>query len=210
MMEVYDRVLASRSIPTLVGLSIIARRSLRVPRLFRPDPGAHSCPRRGVAGRGSEPTRLPRLVAGASYARVSKGTGKQPLRDLDQVRSFLASGGPSALFDLPWMPLYLFICFAFHPWIGVTALGGAAILVSLTILTESSRRKAARKRSERAASATLSPRPAAAMPKWSMRLGMARASGRALGRSERPLMALQRKTSDVAGGFAAPSRRFCG
>ena len=46
------------------------------------------------------------------------GDALQPSRDLDQVRSFLAGGGPLALFDFPWMPLYLFICFMFHPWIG--------------------------------------------------------------------------------------------
>ena len=42
------------------------------------------------------------------------GDGLQPLRDLDQVRSFLSAAGPTALFDLPWMPLYLGICFIFH------------------------------------------------------------------------------------------------
>src|SRR5204863_708296 len=64
------------------------------------------------------------------------GDGLQPLRDLDQVRSFLASGGPAALFDLPWMPVYLGICFLSHFWIGVTALIGASVLVAITILTE--------------------------------------------------------------------------
>jgi len=64
------------------------------------------------------------------------GDGLQPLRDLDQVRSFLSGGGPSALFDLPWMPLYLAICFFFHFWIGATALIGACVLISLTSLTE--------------------------------------------------------------------------
>ena len=58
------------------------------------------------------------------------GDGLQPLRDLDTMRSVLSGSGPAALFDLPWMPLYLAICFAFHPLIGVTALGGAIVLVS--------------------------------------------------------------------------------
>src|SRR6476646_663813 len=64
------------------------------------------------------------------------GDGLQPLRDLDQVRSFLSGGGPTALFDLPWMPVYLGICFLFHFWIGTTALFGAAVLVAITVLTE--------------------------------------------------------------------------
>ena len=58
----------------------------------------------------------------------------QPLRDLDTVRGFLSGIGPVALFDLPWMPVYLAICFLFHTYIGLTALGGAIILVTLTLL----------------------------------------------------------------------------
>ena len=60
----------------------------------------------------------------------------QPLRDLDSVRAFLSSNAPPALFDLPWLPLYLVILFAFHPLLGATALIGAILLVALTILTD--------------------------------------------------------------------------
>ena len=61
------------------------------------------------------------------------------------MRGFLAGGGPAAFFDLPWMPLYLFLAFAFHFWIGVTALlRRCLLLISLTILTEVFTRKAAR------------------------------------------------------------------
>ena len=52
----------------------------------------------------------------------SKGEGAQPIRDLDTVRGFLSGIGPVALFDLPWMPVYLVICFVFHTYIGLTAL----------------------------------------------------------------------------------------
>lgn len=58
------------------------------------------------------------------------------VRDLDTARGFIAGPGPTALFDLPWLPLYLAVCFAFHVWIGVTALVGALILVALTVLTD--------------------------------------------------------------------------
>jgi ATP-binding cassette subfamily C protein len=64
------------------------------------------------------------------------GDGLQPIRDLDQIRSFLSSAGPSALFDLPWMPLYVGICFLFHPLIGIAAAFGALILIFLTIAVE--------------------------------------------------------------------------
>jgi ATP-binding cassette subfamily C protein PrsD len=48
----------------------------------------------------------------------------------------LSGIGPVALFDLPWMPVYLAICFLFHPYIGLTALTGAVILIAVTVVTE--------------------------------------------------------------------------
>jgi PrtD family type I secretion system ABC transporter len=64
------------------------------------------------------------------------GDGLQPMRDLDQIRRFLASNGPSALFDLPWMPLYVGVCFLFHPQIGIAASIAAVILILLTLSSE--------------------------------------------------------------------------
>jgi ATP-binding cassette subfamily C protein len=135
MLQVYDRVLPGRSIPTLVGLMVLAtvlylfqggfdlvrsRISVRIGCYFDEKLGLRVF---------DALVRLPLKTRG-------DGDGLQPLRDLDQVRSFLSGGGPTALFDLPWMPFYLAICFLFHFWIGVTALIGALVLVGLTILTE--------------------------------------------------------------------------
>ena len=44
----------------------------------------------------------------------NRGDGLSSLRHLDNLRTFLSGMGPIALFDLPWIPLYLVICFAFH------------------------------------------------------------------------------------------------
>ena len=123
MLQVYDRVLPARSIPTLVAFVVLAtmlyllqggldlvrnRISARVGRYLD----------EGLGVRVFEAlVRLPLKTRG-------DGDGLQPLRDLDQVRSFLSGGGPIALFDLPWMPVYLAVCFLFHFWIGVTALVG--------------------------------------------------------------------------------------
>jgi len=68
--------------------------------------------------------------------KINKAFGLQPLRDLDTIRSFLSGQGPTALFDLPWLPFYLAIVYAFHPLLGLTALAGAVILICLTLLTE--------------------------------------------------------------------------
>ncbi|WP_448956391.1 type I secretion system permease/ATPase [Labrys neptuniae] len=135
MLEVYDRVLPSRSVPTLVGLVVLAGglyvaqgllELIRSRILVRVGTSLDEA----LGGRIFESViRLP-LIAGGG------GDGLQPLRDLDSVRSFLSGMGPSALFDLPWLPLYLAICFAFHTLLGLAALIGAVILIVITVLTE--------------------------------------------------------------------------
>jgi PrtD family type I secretion system ABC transporter len=134
MLQVYDRVLSSGSIPTLVGLAVLAA-SLYAFQALLDIIRARMLLRIGEAfDHGLSPRvyhaviRLPLLIR-------MPGDGLQPLRDLDNVRSFLSGNGPTAFFDLPWMPLYLGISFLFHFWIGVTALTGTILLVSLTLLT---------------------------------------------------------------------------
>ena len=143
MLEVYDRVLPSRSVPTLVGLIILAA-GLYMAQGFLDLIRGRILGRIGTALDEAlnarvfdSVVRLPLMVGGRSE-------GLQPIRDLDNIRSFLGSQGPSAFFDLPWLPLYLAICFAFHVLIGATALAGAIILVSLTLVTEYMSRQPAR------------------------------------------------------------------
>jgi len=135
MLEVYDRVLPSKSLPTLVGLLLIAvmlyafQVALDIARgrlLIRVGIGLDEV----LNG------RVYHALLAAPVPGRRSAMGIQPLHDLDQVRGFMAGGGPMALFDLPWLPLYLGICFAFHFWIGVTALAGAIVLVLLTLLIE--------------------------------------------------------------------------
>jgi ATP-binding cassette subfamily C protein len=135
MLQIYDRVLPSRSVSTLVGLAVLAvilyvfqgvidiirsRINVRVGRFVDAN-----FSRRVYASI----VRMPLKTRG-------DGDGLQPLRDLDQVRSFLSGWGPSAFFDLPWMPLYLVLCFLFHFWIGMTALVGTLVLFVIAVLTE--------------------------------------------------------------------------
>jgi ATP-binding cassette subfamily C protein len=65
---------------------------------------------------------------------AARGDGLQPLRDLDQIRAFLSGSGPTALFDLPWMPLYLAVIFVLHPLLGAFATAAAALLVAMMLL----------------------------------------------------------------------------
>lgn len=150
MLQVYDRVIPGRSVPTLIGLAVFAGTLFvfqGVLELIR----SRLLVRIGMA--------LDARVSGQVYTALMRlplrtklpGDGLQSLRDLDQVRSFLSSTGPTALFDLPWMPLYLIICFLFHFWIGMTALAGAIVLASLTLLAEVRTREPAKRANSQAA-----------------------------------------------------------
>lgn len=135
MLQVYDRVLPSRSVPTLIGLLVLATVLYAVQ-------GGLDLVRSRISvriGRFLEETlglRIYDAVVRFPLKARSDGDGLQPLRDIDSVRGFLSNGGPMALFDLPWIPLYLGICFYFHFWIGMVALAGACVLVVFTILME--------------------------------------------------------------------------
>lgn len=59
-----------------------------------------------------------------------------PVRDLDQVRGFLSGLGPTALFDMPFMPIFLIVTFLLHPWLGWLTVCGAIVIIGLTLLTE--------------------------------------------------------------------------
>jgi ATP-binding cassette subfamily C protein len=135
MLQVYDRALTSGSVPTLVALSLIAIGLYCFQGLFdilrsqilvrigakldkKIAPLAHK-----VA------IDMPRFGFSAAES-LERG------RDVDTVRGFLGSQGPIALFDLPWMPIFLIFVFMLHPYLGALTLGGAFVLTLLTIATE--------------------------------------------------------------------------
>lgn len=136
MLEVYDRVIPSRSVPTLIGLSALALVLYAFQGVLETI-RARILARIGAALDESLSGRVFDLVVRGPLKGASQADGLLPLRDLDQIRAFLAGTGPSAFFDLPWMPVYLAICFLFHPLIGVAALVGLAVLAALTFLTDS-------------------------------------------------------------------------
>ena len=135
MLEVYDRVLPSRSIPTLVVLIILAG-GLYVVQGLLDLIRSRILIRIGSTLDEMMSQRVYDVVVRLPLLAGNRTEGLQPLRDLDNIRAFLSGMGPGALFDIPWLPIYLLICFAFHPLIGLTALIGAIILVSLTVITE--------------------------------------------------------------------------
>jgi ATP-binding cassette subfamily C protein len=205
MLEIYDRVLPSRSVPTLVGLSILAA-GLFTALAFLDFIRGRILVRIGTTLDEALSVRVYDAILRLSLKIGNKAEGNQPLRDLDSVRSFLSSLGPTALFDLPWMPFYLAICFIFHPWIGLTALAGAIILITLTFLTEiltrEPTRAAARFSASRAGLAESSRRNVEAL----MAMGMTARLAQRWSDANRHYLISQQRASDVTGGFGAISK----
>jgi PrtD family type I secretion system ABC transporter len=207
MLQVYDRVLPSRSVPTLVGLAVLAV-------MLYVLQGALDIVRSRIN------VRVGRFLDHALSLRIydalvriplrtrGDGDGLQPLRDLDQVRSFLSGGGPSALFDLPWVPLYLAVCFLFHFWIGVTALVGAIILIGIALLTEIRSRAPTNEASgfatNRNALAAAGRRNAEALRS----MGMATRFASRWGEANRKYLDAHQQASDIAGTLGGISKVF--
>ncbi|MBM6582478.1 type I secretion system permease/ATPase [Microvirga sp. BT689] len=207
MMEVYDRVLPSRSIPTLVGLSLIVGALYLFQGVFEMIRGRILARVGAAVDEDLSQAVFQSQLAAPLRTRVD-GDGQQPLRDLDQIRAFLAGGGPSALFDLPWMPLYLVICFAFHPWIGWLAVGGAALLVTFTVLTDILTRSASKAAVGAAVARNSIAEGARRNAEVVHAMGMAKRIGNRWGEANAQYLAHQQRASDVAGGFGAASKVF--
>jgi ATP-binding cassette, subfamily C, bacterial PrsD len=150
MLQVYDRVIPSRNLATLVGLSLIVLlayllqgylEALRIRMLSRI----------GTLFDASlqEPIHIALAVLPLKGSKPA--LAQQPLRDLDQVRLFLSGMGPTAFLDMPWLPIFLIALFIFHPLIGTVALLGASSILGVTVLTDRQSRAAAKTMAESSA-----------------------------------------------------------
>jgi len=205
MLEIYDRVLPSHSVPTLIALIVIATAlyaALGILDLIR----SRILGRVGASIDEAISDRVYDALVGLPLKAGNRGDGLQSLRQLDSLRAFLSGMGPIAFFDLPWIPLYLAICFAFHILIGLTALVGAFILCGLTILTEvytrDSTKQAVTLGLSRNSLAETSRRNAEAL----VAMGMTRHLAKRWRDTNRKFIASQQKTSDVASGFVSTSK----
>jgi ATP-binding cassette, subfamily C, bacterial PrsD len=205
MLQVYDRVIPSRSVPTLIALSVLAGM------LYAGQAALNFFRSRILLrmGRSFDERLSPRvfaLIAHLPLAGRAGAAGLQPLRDLDQVRGFLAGGGPLGLFDLPWIPFYLAICFLFHPLIGLAALVGALVLILMTICAEAFTRKpikvAAQHGAARNTLAEASRRNAEVMAA----MGMAGRLGVTWDEINQKHLDAHERASDVAGGLGDVSK----
>ena len=135
MLQVYDRVLSSRSEATLLALTMLIAALYGVM-------GVLDYARGRIAARlGARfQSRLDARVFEAGLARaLTSGERGRPwsgLRDLEAVQRFMASPVLFALFDMPWTPIFIAAIFMFHPWLGWLAVGGLFLLVTVSVLNQ--------------------------------------------------------------------------
>jgi PrtD family type I secretion system ABC transporter len=138
MLQVYDRVLTSGSVPTLVALTgiVIALYAyygfleyLRARILVR------------IGRRVEERLRDRVFDSMAEHAlRRTQGIGGQPINDLATIRQFLSGQGPFAFLDMPWVPIYLLVIFLMHWVLGVAAVIAAIVIFILAVWSEKATR----------------------------------------------------------------------
>jgi len=134
MLQVYDRVLASRSGPTLLYLTLFAAACLATL-------AALDLVRSRIMVRAS--ARFDAQLSAQVFSRVlSEGRNGQPLRDLEYLRGFLTGGQIMNLLDAPWIPIYVGLVYVLHPMLGHVALVGAILLFTLGLVNERLTRQA--------------------------------------------------------------------
>jgi ATP-binding cassette subfamily C protein EexD len=134
MLQVYDRVMVSRSGGTLLMLTLITVWMFGTMGLLE-FVRSRLLVRWGTRFDSFLNTRLYNVIMAAAIKYPGNGNA-QPLADLNSIRQFLTGNGPFAFFDTPWIPVYLILLFLFHPWTGWFAIFAALVLVSVAIANE--------------------------------------------------------------------------
>ena len=205
MLEVYDRILPSRSVPTLVAISALTLVLYAAQGLLDYVRG-RLLTRIGLSLDDRLSRDVFKLIAGLPLKAGPKSEEMHPQRDLDAVRSFLSSAGPAALFDLMWIPLYLATIFMLHVWLGMTALVGAALVVSLTLMTEGLVRAPTRAATVTALARNKLGDAARRNAEVVQALGMRDRLADKWSKLNEDHLLSHRAANDAAGGFAALSR----
>jgi len=204
MLQVYDRVLTSKSMPTLVALfslvvglfvfmglmdfirtRLLVRVGLRVDRLLA--------------------RQVFDLAIEADDPRNRAGRA-QLLKDLGSIRQFVSGAGMTAIFDMPWAPVYFLVVWMFHWSLGALALVGAAVLVALSLANEWLSRKPVMAASQHAAAAEQQFEAGRRNSEILQSMGMSeRYRNRWLNEHNAELLA-QTKASDVAGMLSVATK----
>jgi PrtD family type I secretion system ABC transporter len=204
MLQVYDRVLTSMSVSTLIMLTLITLglyllmgalewvRSMTLVRL----------------GNQLDQQLSPRIFGAAfeDQLRDGKANPQQPLSDLNNLRQFITGSGVFAFFDAPWAPIYIAVIFLFHWQMGVLALVGAAILLGLALANEWVTRHRLAEANKLAIQASGHAQGSLRNAEVVEAMGMLSAVRERWNRLNHRVLALQTEASERAGGISATTK----
>jgi ATP-binding cassette, subfamily C, type I secretion system permease/ATPase len=132
MLQVYDRVLTSRSIDTLLLLSLILILALATMAIL----DAIRSHILNISGQWLSKNYLGPAICNSLSSSQAQSIGTEAIRDLDALKNFLTGQGVIPFLDGPWVPIYLSIVFLLHPLLGWVALFGAVLLIVGAVVNE--------------------------------------------------------------------------
>jgi ATP-binding cassette, subfamily C, bacterial len=206
MLQIYDRVISSRSETTLLSLTVLAAILIGVYAALE-TLRSRLLVRAGLV--------IDERIAGPVFNAVHRGNLCQPganhaqsLRDVDTVREFLTGAGLIALCDAPWFPLFVFAAFLLHPWFGYIAVGATAITLSLTLLNEIATKKSLNEAGRAATTANQTAQSMSRNAEVLQAMGMLRAIKTSWTQQHGSTLTLQALASDRAGAIVAGTKFF--
>lgn len=205
MLQVYDRALTSGNISTLMAISLLAIGLYVFQGLF-------DVIRSQILVRVG--ARMDRKLAPLAHEiaidmpRFGYSTAEalERGRDVDTVRGFMGSQGPTALFDLPWVPLFLGFVYILHPWLGALTLAGALVLSLMTVLAELMTRRLSAGAHQSVVARNRIADSNARNAEIVKAMGIGSRAVRRFVKANDDHLAIQTRASDISGTFGAFSR----
>ena len=203
MINVFDKAVGNGSFPTLISLAGIATFLYVVMALME---WSRSRVLVFVSSR-LDHLLAPRIYAlcfaSASGELKGKGIGAQPLVELNSLRQFMTGGTVLALFDLPWLPLYLIVMVLFHPALAVVALICMAIMFALALGNQRATTEQLREANELANATANRTRHHLSNAEVVVAMGMMSSLTEQWRTEQNGMLAVQEQASNAAGGYSA-------
>lgn len=207
MLTVYDRVLASGSMPTLISLTILMFALMLAM-------GAFEWVRSYILVSASNKLEvtLRERVFDATFKMALQSAGSkssaQPINDLSGLRQFMTGNGVFAFFDAPWFPIYLIVMFHFHPWFGYTGIVAGIVMVALAYTNERVTNKKLKDANSEAAQANGQTISSLRNAEVIEAMGMTSSIRHSLQKRSDRVLALQTDGSKLAGALTSVSKVF--
>ena len=206
MLQIYDRVLGTRNLVTLAGITVIAAILLMVWAALE-TLRSRLLVRAGML--------FDERLAAPMFRLVHRGMLRRPdainphyLRDVDVIREFFTGAGLIAFCDLPWFPVYVVVSYILHPWFGYIAVVGGIVTLGLAMLNEVMTRQKLLEASKAVTMAANTAQAAFRNTEVVHAMGMLEALVGRWGQHHRAVLGLQARASDRAGAIVAFTKFF--